>query len=323
MGSIRLHMECLDDAYDYMYYIFLVVTSPIWVSIEGITKSVGSITYCQRHLIAKNFAFYKRFLFGAQVIWVGLIIGILGGKFYGEGIIGTAKYFTNVSLLIQGVYLFLDLISYFCDPRHPYLTKVLLYSFFFPVFANSFDVFFMVVFVYLDNAGILTSNLEAAGGKYNDGLVLGLDRAYHVFPLLFFVMAYIPCRINDISRVYQSVYGILVTNPEDRMVDSETGKVVVLSVRERTRVQIGLRHGITYIIFQFAVSLIPYALYSVVANVDEVYDLDTFTDWMGLLGVIGLNLICVVLFLFVILFYYIPSQEITDAMARKLDTLNA
>lgn len=237
------------------------------------------------------------------VIWVTFIWAALGTKVYSEGITGTAEFFTNISLLIQAIYYTFDLVTYFCDPDTRVLEQVLLFTFFFPIFANAFDVFFMVLFVFLDNASIFTSNLESAGGMYNDGLVFLLERGYHVFPLLV-AFVYLVLRMQDIVDILVSKYGQVHIEPRSEHDDPSR------TLRDRMSFHIRYQHGITYIKMQYLLSLVPFSLYVVVADVKTVYDIDFFGDAIGVVAIIGLNLISVVLILYTIMFYHIPTVEV-------------
>jgi len=281
----------------------VVITSPIWLTVFGIVSSAKKLPCFSPDRLRRNFTHYRRMAFVMEVIWVTFSWSALTTKVYSEGITGTAEFFTNISLMIQAIYYSFDLFTFFGDPDKRVLEQMLLSTFFFPIFANSFDVFFMVLFVFIDNANIFTSNLESAGGKYNDGLVFLMERAYHVFPLLVSSL-YMFLRMGDIVDVLVSRYGEIHTVPYD-----SDGRYPQ-SIRDRMSFWIRYNHGMTYIAFQYVFSIVPFALYIVVADVKTVYDIDIFGDVIGFFAVLGLNLIAICLVIYTILFFHIPTVDV-------------
>ncbi len=287
-----------------------VVTAPAWATWVMFRTSAQQLRWFSPERMRAQFTYYRTLSFFITLAWTTFIWAMVLDKYYSDGVSQVLAYFTNVSLNIQAIYYTLDLLSYFCDPATRTLEIWLLYAFWAPVFAQAFDVFVMVIFVYLDNATIFTENLESAGGPYDDGLVLFIERAAHVFPLFFGIVYYV-LRLHDIADFLTMEYGVIYTAPVDPAARGEDQ-----CLHARTSFAIRRAHMMYYIAYQYAVAAVPFCIYALVQNVRTVYGIDTFTNWMAVLAVLGLNLPCVVLVLYSIAFYFIPSRRIPASLAR-------
>jgi len=290
--------------------VFAVVTAPLWGTWAMFRESAQKLRWFSPERIAAQFTYYRKVSFFVTLVWVVFLWVMLLDKYFSDGASKVLEYFTNVSLSIQAVYYTLDLVSYFGDPEKRALEMWLLYSFWAPVFAQAFDVFVMVIFVYLDNATIFTENLESAGGPYDDGLVVFVERAAHVFPL-FFGMVYYVLRLHDISDFLIMHYGVIYTVPVDPELPTQDQ-----CLHARTSFAIRRRHMVCYILYQYVEAAVPFCIYALVQNVRTVYGIEVFTNWMAVLAVAGLNLVCVVFVLYSIAFYYIPTRRMPDSLAR-------
>lgn len=290
--------------------VLVALTAPLWGTWTMFRESAQRLRWFSPERMAAQFTYYRKVSFFITLAWTLFIWAMLVDKFFSDGASKVLAYFTNVSLCIQAAYYTLDLVSYFGDPERRSLEMWLLYSFWAPVFAQAFDVFVMVLFVYLDNATIFTENLESAGGPYDDGVVVVVERAAHVFPL-FFGMVYYTLRLHDISDFLIMHYGVIYTVPVDpaRPKDDQC-------LHARTSFAIRRSHMACYILYQYAEAAVPFCIYALVQNVRTVYGIEVFTNWMGVLAVAGLNLVCVVFPLYSIAFYYIPGQRIPPSLEK-------
>lgn len=287
----------------------VAISAPVWGTWRMFRTSAQKLRWFSPERMAAQFTYYRTISFFITLIWTAFIWAMILDKYFSDGVSEVLAYFTNVSLNIQAIYYTLDLISYFGDPTTRSLEMWLLFSFWAPVFAQAFDVFVMVIFVYLDDATIFTENLEAAGGPYDDGLVMFIERAAHVFPLIF-GMIYYWLRLHDISDFLIMVYGVICTAPINPAATNEDQ-----CLHARTSFAMRRVHVVYYIVYQYAAAAAPFCIYALVQNVRTVYGVNVFTNWMGVLAVLALNLICVVGVLYSIAFYYIPSRRIPASLA--------
>lgn len=288
----------------------VLVTVPLWGAWATLRDSAQQLPCFSQERIAAQFTYYRTISFWCTLAWTILLWAIVIYKSIDNGIAPMLTYFTNVSIIIQAVYYTADIVSYFTDPRRRTLEMWLLYAFWPAVFAQAFDVFVMVIIVYLDNATIFTENLKCDGGKYDTGVVLFVDRVVHVFPL-FVGMLYYLLRWHDISDFLIMVYGaIYVQRPG---VDNEGRD---LCIHERTGFVMRAAHAWRYILYQYLVGGIPFILYVLVQNVQTVYGIEVFTNAMAVLAVFVLNLVCIVVPLYTIIFYYSTMREVPPSLSH-------
>lgn len=288
-------------------WFFATLTAPIWGTWLLLRESAQKLRFFSPERIQVQFTYYRKWSFFVVLAWTLVLWVLVIWKYVTGGVSQVLTYFTNVSLNIQVIYYTFDLVSYFTDPARRELEKWLLLVFWAPVFAQAFDVFVMVIFVYLDNATIVTENLESAGGMYDDGLVLFIERVVHVFPL-FIGMVYYVLRLHDISDFQVSVYGLIATMPPG----SAPGKDQC--IHERTFLAMRWVHSVRYILYQYLVAAIPFLIYVLVENVRTVYGINVFTNWMAVMAVFVLNVVCVVFPLYSIMFYFTPSRRVPASL---------
>lgn len=297
-------------AFAAIWNIIVVATSPIWVTVRKFVATLQTFKCFSQERLRIQFTYYRRWCFVLVLLWTVLLWGVIISKSISDNISGVISYFTNISIIIQAVYYTADLLTYFADPTRRTLEFYLLYIFFFPMLAQTFAVFVMVMMVFLDNATIITENLESAGGAYSDGVVLVVERLYHVIPLIV-AMVYGILRLNDISDFLLSVYGGIFTIPIDpnNTVDDQC-------IHARTSFIMRSSHVKVYIFYQYIVSALPFCIYVLMQNVQTVYSIDTFTNWMAVGAVFFLNLLSVVLPLDILIFYYTPARTIPSNLLK-------
>ncbi len=288
----------------------VLVTVPLWGAWATLRDSAQQLPCFSPERIAAQFTYYRGISFLCTLVWTVLLWGIVIYKSIDNGIAPMLTYFTNVSIIIQAIYYTMDMVSYFTDPRRRTLEMWLLFSFWPAVFAQAFDVFVMVIIVYLDNAEIFTENLKCDGGKYDTGVVLFVDRIVHVFPL-FVGMLYYALRWHDISDFLIMVYGAIFVQAPGK---DEQGRE--LCIHERTGFVMRAAHAWRYIIYQYLVAGIPFIVYVLVQNVQTVYGIEVFTNAMAVLAVFVLNLLCVVVPLYTIIFYFSTTREVPASLAH-------
>lgn len=293
-----------------LWSALLVVSAPIWVTVEKFVTTLQTIKWFSPERTRIQFTYYRKWCFGIVLLWTILLWAVIISKSFSDSISGVITYYTNISIIIQAVYYTLDLFTYFADPTRRTLEFYLLYIFYFPVLAQTFAVFVMVMVVFLDNATIVTENLESAGGEYSDGVVLVVERLYHVIPLII-AMVYGILRLHDISDFLLSVYGGIYTFPVD-----PTNTVDDQCIHARTSFIMRTSHSQVYIFYQYIVAATPFCIYVLIQNVQTVYGIDTFTNWMAVFAVLFLNLLSVVLPLDILIFYYTPSRSIPSNMLK-------
>jgi hypothetical protein len=288
----------------------VLITVPVWGAWGVLRDSAQKLECFSPERIAAQFTYYRKLCFVCTLLWTILLWSMSIWKFFNSGVSAVIAYFTNVSLLIQAIYYTADLVSYFTDPQRRSLEMWLLYAFWPAVFAQTFIVFVLVIVVYLDNAEIFTENLKCDGGKYDTGVVLFVDRIVHVIPL-FIGMVYYALRWHDISDFLIMIYGAIYTQAPGVDADGHA-----LCIHERTGFVMRAAHSWRYIFYQYAVASIPFIVYVLVQNVQTVYGIDIFTNWMGVLATFALDLVCVVLPLYTIIFYYSPMREVPPSLSH-------
>lgn len=287
-----------------------LVTVPVWGSWAVLREAAGNLVWFSPERIDRQFTYYRKVSFIVTLIWTILLWIMVIWKYIDNGVADSLSYFTNVALNIQAVYYTLDLLSYYGDPDKRELEMWLLMIFWAPVFAQAFDVFIMVLFVYLDNANIFTENLKCDGGKYDTGVVLLVERAVHVFPL-FVGMIYYPLRICDISDFLIQHYGVIITVPAGK--DDRPPQCI----HDRAGFAMRRQHCRVYMAYQWVVGAVPFIVYVLVQNVKTVYGVSIFNNALAVLAVFVLNLFAIVLVQYTIIFYYIPDRKIPDSLVHQ------
>lgn len=304
------------DVGSFALSLCMTITTPIRVPAAKFWASLQTFRFFSPERLEAQFTYYRTWCFAVSLIWAFILWAVIISKTFSESLGGVIKYFTNVSIILQAAYYTADLCTFFADPKRRTLEFYLLYIFYFPMLAQTFAVFIMVMVVFLDNATIVTENLQSAGGEYSDGLVLFIERLYHVIPFIV-AMIYGMLRVHDITDFLIMVYGAIYTVP----VDTKEDAAVDQCTHARTMFVMRKSHSRVYIFYQYVISAVPFCIYVLIQNVQTVYGIDTFTNWMGVAAVFGLNILSVLVPLDILIFVYIPARPIPPGLLRAHDNV--
>lgn len=241
------------------------------------------------------------FAFVFNFIWVVILWGSMIYKVFWDGVFSYIGYFTNWSWIYQSVFYLLYILSYLESPKTRGLEYWLLYAFWWNVFSQTIIIMVLVTVVFQDNAYILIGETKTGGGKYNDGTVLTYNFLVHYVPP-FVALINMWVIWQDIADMLLFAFGLMEYHggaPE--RCDSTRYTYVVRAV-----------FAWMYIWLMTIFAILPILVYYNVFDIREVYHLEDFPTWGGVLITILLALLIVMLPLQYMFRSTIPSRPVPD-----------
>lgn len=229
------------------------------------------------------------------VLWVGVF-----GKIAFEDLGVYVSYFTNWSWTYQAIFYLLYLLSYLESPRTRTLEFWLLYAFWWNVFCQAMNVFFLVIWVIQDSADIVTKEMKLGGGEYDDGTVLNVEKLYHTFPALMAAFNIFGLWSDVTDMTIYAFADIVFFGYEDRC------------KHDQFRYRVRAEPAWTYIGFSTILGAVPLLVYYNVFDIQEVYDLEDFPIAAGVFATLAIAFVAVFLPLLYMFHWTIPSRDVPD-----------
>lgn len=135
--------------------------------------------------------------------WTAALWTILIGKLIEDGIYNYTIHYTDWNWTINAVFFLLDLITFF--PKAKKLRLPLYYLFVWIANGSSWLVFYLIFVLFEDNVQLLINMSTLGGGKYELGFLINMNTVFHILPAMF-MLAYLPIRRREITRVYATIY---------------------------------------------------------------------------------------------------------------------
>jgi hypothetical protein len=283
----------------------------------------------------RQFTARRTVLFIFVTMWTLFSWGILYAKMTGEGISvrETFGYFTNVVFFMQALFFSCYLLSFFGDVETRTLEFVVLGGFMLMVVTQIMLVAIFVMVVLYDSPTLITSPMISGGGDFDDGLVLAMDRIFHVLPafvaIIFLFAArsdYTECCIYLFGHVFvtadqSSRYNCWSNKSEVRATykSEDVGEYLENPLIPGSRVFIPPSYQLTYALSQVFLGLLPFFVYAMVIDVKQQYGMDArLTEWVLVIAVLALVSIVVMIPLYFVFNVAIPARNIPPEIVQKM-----
>lgn len=209
-------------------------------------------------------------LFILNFLWTAVLWVVLVTKIAYEGFGTYITYFTNWSWAFQAIFGIIYLFSYLDNPCKRTLETWLLYAFWWIVFAQVFIVFVLVIWVIEDSATLVTKEMKIGGGEYSDGTVLNIEALVHKWPAIIAIL--------NLFLLWTDIADVLIYTFADVVFMGEN-----LCHHESFVYRIRKEPGWLYIAFTTVVSAIPIVVYFNAFDFRDVYELEDFPIYAGVI----------------------------------------
>lgn len=255
-----------------------------------------------------QFTWRRIAVFVLDFAWMVILWGVILTKVWSDGLFTYIGFFTNWSWIYQAVYYLVYLFSFIEDPHIRGLEYWMLYAFWWNMFAQTIIILVLVFAIFQDNAYILIGETKTGGGTHSDGTVINYNFLVHYCPP---IVALINMWIvwPDIADVLTYTFGFIEYD----------GAAPEKCDTTRFAYVVRMRTAWLYIWTSTLLAIVPLLVFYNAFDVREVYHLEDFPTWAGIIITILLAFATVMLPMQYIFRSTIPSRVVPHYQRKARD----